>query len=80
MNVKDAQQKAKEYLKNTNLNIIACADIGDAFVFDYAKLGCEADPGNHGVEVNKKTGETKLFFLPDETNFKRLKKAKKIKI
>lgn len=57
--------------ENGNVKINSIVDIGDAFVIGICGERGE-EIGEPPIYVDKRTGETEVFYLPDATNFARL--------
>lgn len=79
--IKKAMKLAeKEISKSTdNFRITNIYDLGESWLFCWkSKEKTEVLSDNLSIEVEKHSLKCTRFILPDENNFKRLEKAKKV--
>ena len=62
-----------------NVKINSIVDIGAAYVVGICGVNGE-EIGEPPISVDKRTGETDVFFLPDTTNFKLLDSGANIEV
>lgn len=65
--------------ENGNVKINSIVDIGTAYVVGICGENGE-EIGEPPIFVNKRTGETDVFYLPETTNFKLLDSGTKLEV
>lgn len=79
--IKKAMKLAEKKISESadNFKITDIYDLGDSWLFCWdSKDETEVLSDNLSIEIEKQSLKCKRFVLPDERNFQRLEKAKKV--